>query len=130
MKGIKKRIEKLERRIPQKSKCKSLSFSLHGAHPSKEEEAIALRKQNEIGTDRHLGLFFVPYDCENTFHTAIFNHKIISEDAALGILYGEHMMIKLVEQYYSNDCYHDKTCPVITGEKRSILGEKIFQSNA
>ena len=130
MKGIiRKRIEKLERQIPQKSKRKQeLSFSLHGAHPSKKEEAIAFRNLKKVRSEKHLCLCYVPFDCENTFR--IFNHKIISKDANLGILYGEHMMFKLVKQYYTNSCYHDKNCPVITGEKKSLLGEKVYPSNA
>lgn len=117
MRNIKKRIEKLERRIPQKDKHKKrICLSLHGAHPSKKEKAIAFRRKDEI--ESHVSpsiVFFAPYDCEDKILPS--SHKIISKDANLGILYSKNWMIKLVDQYDSNSGYHGKSCPVITGEK-------------
>ena len=81
MKGIiRKRIEKLERQIPQKSKRKQeLSFSLHGAHPSKKEEAIAFRNLKKVVIEQN------PQGGENKF---VFFKKLGGEETENG----EHQM--------------------------------------
>ena len=121
----KRRIEKIERRIPVEESYDKTLFCLHGAHPSEEEKEIGIRKAEE-SVDRKT-LFFIPYDCEHTIPS--YRDRIIQKDSNLGIIIGENIIFKLVENYNTDSCYHTKDCPVITGEKTSTLGEKVFPNN-
>jgi hypothetical protein len=124
MMSIKRRIERLERQIPEIQPTPMKILGLHGAHPSQEEEEIGFREAREMNNEKHRILFFIPYDCKHGIIS--YRETILHEDSDLGIIIGEHCIYKLVEQYYSNSCYHDEDCPVITGEKTSTLGEKVF----
>ncbi len=124
-----KRIEKLERHIPKNEPKEKSIFCLHGAHPSQEEQEIAFRKAEELSKEKHFMTFFIPYDCENAIPSLRFGDTIVEKNENLGIIITEQTVYKLVENYYSDSCYHEKDCPVITGEKTSALGEKPLSNN-
>jgi len=92
---IRKRIEKLERQIPEKMTVKQgLNICFHGAHPTEEEKEIGYRVLEEIKIEKgkQFAVFFLPYDCENTI--VLFRDHIIYKDSNLGILFTENFIIK------------------------------------
>ena len=98
--SIKSRIRKIERKLPKRENNPPIivAFYYCGAIPSKEEEAIAIKKVKELKPNqRSLSIDYIPYGFEHIIKPP--RNTKLEFDKNLGLITERNSIIKLVKKY-------------------------------